>query len=57
MLYEVITLSSGKQPHASVVTVAPHPPVLAIAVSAKERKDDVKLGQALTKLLERNNFV
>jgi len=46
------TLSSGKQPHASVVTVAPHPPVLAIAVSAKERKDDVKLGQALTKLLE-----
>jgi elongation factor G len=46
------TLSSGKQPHASVASVEPHPPVLAIAVSAKERKDDVKLGQALTKLLE-----
>jgi elongation factor G len=32
--------------------VAPYPPVLAIALSAKERKDDVKLGQALTKLQE-----
>src|SRR5204862_4444526 len=30
----------------------PHPPVLSIAVVAKERKDDVKLGQALAKLLE-----
>ncbi len=30
----------------------PLPPVLAIAVSAKERKDDVKLGQALHKLVE-----
>jgi elongation factor G len=46
------TLSSGKQPHAPVATVQPYAPVLAIAVSAKERKDDVKLGQALTKLLE-----
>ncbi|MPZ57327.1 MAG: elongation factor G [Rhizobiales bacterium] len=46
------TLSSGKQPHAPVATVQPHPPVLAIAVAAKERKDDVKLGQALSKLLE-----
>jgi elongation factor G len=46
------TLSSGKQAHPSVASAEPHPPVLAIAVSAKERKDDVKLGQALTKLLE-----
>ena len=46
------TLSSGKQPHPPVASVQPYPPVLAIAVSAKERKDDVKLGQALTKLLE-----
>jgi elongation factor G len=46
------TLSSGKQPHASVVQVAPYPPVLAIAASAKERKDDVKLGQALNKLVQ-----
>ena len=30
----------------------PMPPVLAIAISAKERKDDVKLGQSLNKLIE-----
>src|SRR5690606_33156598 len=46
------TLSSGKQVHAALATVTPYPPVLAIAISAKERKDDVKLGQALAKLLE-----
>ena len=46
------TLSSGKQPHPALATVTPYPPVLAIAASAKERKDDVKLGQALSKLLE-----
>ena len=33
-------------------TVQPHPAVLAISVSAKERKDDVKLGQALHKLVD-----
>ena len=38
------TLSSGKQPHAALVEIKPSPPVLAIAVQAKERKDDVKLG-------------
>jgi elongation factor G len=32
--------------------VPPLAPVLALAVSAKERKDDVKLGQALHKLLD-----
>jgi len=46
------TLSSGKQPHAALVEVTPSPPVLAIAVQAKERKDDVKLGPAFTKLTE-----
>jgi elongation factor G len=46
------TLSSGKQPHAAVAEVKPYPGVLAIAISAKERKDDVKLGLALNKLVE-----
>jgi elongation factor G len=46
------TLSSGKQAHAAIAEVKPVPPVLAIAISAKERKDDVKLGQALQKLVE-----
>jgi elongation factor G len=46
------TLSSGKQPHAAVGRAQPNPPVLAIAIAAKERKDDVKLGQALNKLVD-----
>ncbi len=46
------TLTAGKQAHPALASVKPYPPVLAIAVAAKERKDDVKLGQALTKLLE-----
>jgi len=46
------TLSAGKQAHPPVATLRPYPPVLAMAVASKERKDDVKLGQALTKLLE-----
>jgi elongation factor G len=46
------TLSSGKQAPAPVVEVTLLPPVLAMGVAAKERKDDVKLGQALHKLLE-----
>src|SRR5712692_5211662 len=46
------TLSSGKQPHPAVAAVTPYPGVLAIAISAKERKDDVKLGLALNKLIE-----
>ncbi|MGC2074646.1 MAG: elongation factor G [Xanthobacteraceae bacterium] len=46
------TLSVGKQAHAALAKVAPYPAVLAIAISAKERKDDVKLGQALNKLAE-----
>ena len=46
------TLTAGKQAHPPLATVRPYPPVLATAVAAKERKDDVKLGQALTRLLE-----
>jgi elongation factor G len=46
------TLTAGKQPHAAVAKVAPYAPVLAIAITAKERKDDVKLGLALNKLAE-----
>jgi elongation factor G len=46
------TLSSGKKPHPAVAAVTPYPGVLAIAISAKERKDDVKLGLALNKLVE-----
>ncbi len=46
------TLSAGKQAHPPLAKVEPYPPVLAIAISAKERKDDVKLGQALHKLAE-----
>jgi len=46
------TLSSGKQPHAPLASVKPYPPVLALAVQARERKDDVKLGAAFTKLSE-----
>jgi elongation factor G len=46
------TLSTGKTAHPSLIDVKPCPPVLAIAVQAKERKDDVKLGQAFTKLTE-----
>jgi elongation factor G len=46
------TLSSGRTPHPAVAEVKPYPGVLAIAISAKERKDDVKLGLALNKLTD-----
>ncbi|MCF8477924.1 MAG: elongation factor G [Pseudolabrys sp.] len=46
------TLSSGKQARGAMAKVTPYAPVLALAVQAKERKDDVKLGQAFTKLTE-----
>lgn len=46
------TLSAGKHAIEPLVTVTPSPPVLAMAVAAKERKDDVKLGVAFTKLTE-----
>jgi elongation factor G len=46
------TLWSGKSRHAPVGSAQPYAPVLAIAISARERKDDVKLGQALNKLID-----
>ncbi len=46
------TLSSGKTPHRRVADIKPYPPVLAVAIAARERKDDVKLGQALAKMVE-----
>ncbi|HUI97008.1 MAG TPA: elongation factor G [Xanthobacteraceae bacterium] len=46
------TLSAGKQAAKPVADVAPFAPVLAIAISAKDRKDDVKLGVAFNKLLD-----
>src|SRR5262245_59750561 len=46
------TLTLGKQAHAPLAKNAPLPPVLSLAIGAKERKDDVKLGQALHKLVE-----
>ena len=46
------TLSTGKTAHAALPTVDACAPVLSVAIAAKERKDDVKLGQALHKLAE-----
>ncbi len=46
------TLSSAKTAPASLIDVAPLPQVLAISLAAADRKDDVKLGQALTRLNE-----
>jgi len=37
------TLSAGKQTHKAVAEVAPLPPVLAIAISAKDRNEDPSL--------------
>ena len=46
------TLTSSKKPPASLAAVTAHAPVLSIALSARERKDDVKLGQAINKLIQ-----
>src|SRR5580692_5663473 len=46
------TLSSGKTAPAALVGIEPSPPVLALALAATDRKDDVKLGQALLRLNE-----
>ena len=51
------TLSTGKQAAKALIEVKPYPPVLALAVGAKDRKDDVKLGQALHKLLDEDPSV
>jgi elongation factor G len=46
------TLSAGKQRHPALIELTPPLPVLSIAIAARERKDDVKLGLALAKLAE-----
>jgi elongation factor G len=46
------TLSSGKTAPPALLKLEPTPPVLAISLSATDRKDDVKLGQALQRLNE-----
>jgi elongation factor G len=45
-------ISSGKTAPAALATVEPVPPVLSISIAAADRKDDVKLGQALLRLNE-----
>jgi len=44
------TVGSGKTAPKALVDVMPTPPVLAISIAATDRKDDVKLGQALLRL-------
>lgn len=46
------TLTTAKTAHAALIEVVPSAPVLATALAALDRKDDVKLGQALTRLTE-----
>ena len=46
------TLSGGKTAPAALAHVEPTPPVLAMSLAATDRKDDVKLGQALARLNE-----
>jgi elongation factor G len=46
------TLSSGKTAPPSLLRIEPTPPVLAMSLAAADRKDDVKLGQALLRLNE-----
>ncbi len=46
------TVSSGKTAPQALVQVTPAAPVLAMSLAATDRKDDVKLGQALLRLNE-----
>jgi elongation factor G len=46
------TLTTGKTTPAALVDITPTAPVLATALAASDRKDDVKLGQALSRLTE-----
>ncbi|HLI99390.1 MAG TPA: elongation factor G [Bradyrhizobium sp.] len=46
------TLLNGKAAPEALAHIEPAPPVLAVAVAAIDRKDDVKLGQALLRLNE-----
>ena len=49
------TLTTAKTAPASLVSVVPAAPVLATALAATDRKDDVKLGQALARLVEEDS--
>jgi elongation factor G len=46
------TLTAAKVPHSALTEVSVRSPVLAVAVAANDRKDDVKLGQSLLRLGE-----
>jgi elongation factor G len=46
------TLSAGKTAPKPLVKVEPTPPVLSMSIASADRKDDVKLGQALLRLNE-----
>jgi elongation factor G len=46
------TVGSGKTAPSALVSVGPAAPVLAMSIAASDRKDDVKLGQALLRLNE-----
>jgi len=46
------TVSNGKTAPKALINVLPTPPVLAISIASVDRKDDVKLGQALLRLNE-----
>jgi elongation factor G len=49
------TLSSGKTAPPALARIEPTPPVLAMSLAAVDRKDDVKLGQALLRLNEEDS--
>jgi elongation factor G len=49
------TISNGKTAPQSLIGVEPMLPVLAISIAAVDRKDDVKLGQALLRLNEEDS--
>jgi elongation factor G len=46
------TIATGRAAPASLGTIETCPPVLAISIASTDRKDDVKLGQALLRLNE-----
>jgi elongation factor G len=46
------TITTGKQPVPPLVEITSLPSVLGLAIAARDRKDDVKLGQALHKLVD-----
>ncbi|MCC6946504.1 MAG: elongation factor G [Bradyrhizobiaceae bacterium] len=46
------TVTTAKSAAAPLAEVAAPAPVMAVAIAARERKDDVKLGAALTKLTD-----